>query len=139
MGGRMSGESPRVEKIDGVTACSAAGNANKVSTVGDAVAPTLETQRSRQQLIACWPLGQHESCNASACSIAVVWQTADINGEVEANAAIDPCRPMAIIKIRAMSSRFMRQSIAVMVAARKPSRRTVAHHSKAAKKPARNG
>jgi hypothetical protein len=25
------------------------------------VAPTVERQRSRQQLKACWPFGQHES------------------------------------------------------------------------------
>ena len=53
MGGRMSGESPREEKVDVASACNSAGTATKVRTVGDAVAPTLETQRSKQQLIAC--------------------------------------------------------------------------------------
>jgi hypothetical protein len=131
----MSGESPREEKIDDVATCNAAGAANKVRTIGDTAAPTVERQRSRQQLMACWPLGQHASCDASECAIAVVWQSADINGEVEANAALDPCRPMAIIKIRAISSRFMRPSIAVTMTERKLSRRTATLHSKAARKP----
>src|ERR1700734_3077300 len=98
MGGRISGESPREEKIDAVVTCNPGATATKVRTVGDAVAPTFETQRSRQQIMACWPWGQHESCEASECSIAVVWQSADIKGEVAANAAIEPCRPIANIK-----------------------------------------
>ena len=72
MGGRMSGESPREKKIGGFAAFKVAGAANRVKAIGDMVAPTLDRQRSRQQLMARWPLGQHESCVASAWAIAVV-------------------------------------------------------------------
>jgi hypothetical protein len=112
----MSGESPREEKTDDVVTCNSAGAENKPRAIGDTVAPTLERQRSRQQLMACWPLGQHESCDASECPIAVVWQSVDIDGEVAANAAIEPCRPMANIKIRAMISRFMPHELSWHVA-----------------------
>jgi hypothetical protein len=105
MGGRMSGESPREEKLGDLTGCNLAGGANQVRAVGDTVVPTVERQRSRQQLIARWPFGQQESCDASEGAVAVVWQCVDINGEVAANAATEPCRPMASIKIRTMSSR----------------------------------
>jgi hypothetical protein len=119
MGGRMSGESPREEKVDDAAACNSAVTADKVRSAGDAVAPMLKTQRSRQQLMACCPLGQHESCDVSDCTIAVVWQSADIKGEVAAKAATEPCRPRANIKIRAMISRFMPGSLTAMSPRRK--------------------
>lgn len=112
MGGRMSGESPREEKLDETGVWNFAGGENQVWDIGDTVAPTVERQRSRQQLIARWPFGQHESCDALECAEAVAWQSVDINGEVAANAAIEPCSPMAIIKTRATSSRFIPQSLA---------------------------
>lgn len=72
MGGRMSGVSPREEKLDGMAACNLAGGANHVRATGDTVVPTVERQRSRQQLIACWPLGQHESCEGLEWAVAAV-------------------------------------------------------------------
>lgn len=68
--------------------------AYQVNVAGETVTPTEARQRSRQQLIACWPFGQHASA---------LWQSVDIEAEVAANAAIDPCRPMASINITAMS------------------------------------
>jgi len=117
MGGRMSGESPREEKLDDLAACNLAGGENQARGIGDTVAPTVERQRSRQQLIARWPFGQQESCDASEW--AVVWQSVDINGEVAANAAIEPCKPMASIKIRTMSPRCILGSLTGMANRRK--------------------
>jgi hypothetical protein len=61
MGGRMSGESPREEKIEDFAGSAGAERANHVEATGDMATPTVERQRSRQQLMACWPFGQHES------------------------------------------------------------------------------
>lgn len=61
MGGRMSGESPREEKIEDVVGSAGAERANHVEAAGDTATPTVERQRSRQQLRAWWPFGQHES------------------------------------------------------------------------------
>jgi len=72
MGGRMSGESPREEKIAGLAVSNRAGDANAARVAGDTMTPTVDKQRSRQQLMACSPFGQHESCNASEWAIAVV-------------------------------------------------------------------
>ena len=94
MGGRMSGESPREEKVEILAGRIAAGRAYQANVVGETVTPTLVRQRSRQQFIACWPFGQHASA---------LWQSVDIEGEVAANAAIEPCRPMASINMTAMS------------------------------------
>jgi hypothetical protein len=52
MGGRISGESPREEKIVGLAANNSDGGTNQVSATCETVAPTVERQRSRQQLIA---------------------------------------------------------------------------------------
>jgi hypothetical protein len=106
MGGRMSGESPREEKIEGLAVSTWAGDANHARGADDTVAPTDDGQRSRQQLIALWPAGQHESCNASEWAAAVLWQAVDSSGDVTANAALEPCRPTASTKTKAMSSRF---------------------------------
>ena len=57
----MSGESPREEKIEDFAGSAGAVRANHVEATGDTVTPTAERQRSRQQLIACWPFGQHDS------------------------------------------------------------------------------
>lgn len=94
MGGRMSGESPREEKVEILAGRIRAGRAYQANVVGETVTPTLARQRSRQQLIACWPFGQHASA---------LWQSVDIECEVAANAAIEPCRPMASINRTAMS------------------------------------
>jgi hypothetical protein len=51
----------------------------------------------------CWPFGQQESCDASECEMAAVWQSVDIKGEIPANATTDPCRPIASITMRAMN------------------------------------
>jgi hypothetical protein len=58
----------------------------------------------------------------------VVWQSVDIKGEVAANAAKEPCRPTAKTKIRAMSPRFIRQSLTGTAGRRKLPARTVAPH-----------
>jgi hypothetical protein len=124
MGGRMSGESPREEKIDVLAAITGDEVANQRSGIGgDTAAPTVERQRSRQQLIPCWPLGQHESCDASEWVVVVVWQSVDINGEIAANAVREPCRPMTIIRIRTTSSRFIPQSLTGTANRCKPSPR----------------
>jgi hypothetical protein len=68
----MSGESPREEKIEARPSKVGAEGANHSKATGDTVTPTFERQRSRQQLIACWPFGQHESWDISKCEIAVV-------------------------------------------------------------------
>ena len=52
-------------------------------------------------------------------------QSVDINGEAAANAAKEPCRPMASIKIRAVNSRFMNWSLTGTRNRRKPSVRRV--------------
>ena len=101
----MSGESPRVEKCvvrncgrsvvdpSQLSACS-------VVVTEPAIVPT---QASRQQLIVRWPLGQQESCEASECELAAVWQSVDINGEIPANATTELCSPMTSITMMAMS------------------------------------
>jgi hypothetical protein len=61
MGGRISGESPREEKDEVKAVRAGTERANHAKATGDTVAPALERQRSRQQLIACWPFGQQES------------------------------------------------------------------------------
>ena len=72
MGGRISGESPREVKLDDLAACNLAGGEYQVRAIGDTVAPTVARQRSRQQFIACWPLGQHESCDVLEWAVAAV-------------------------------------------------------------------
>jgi hypothetical protein len=90
MGGRMSGESPREEKIEDSARRAGAELETQVEAAGDTVAPTVERQTSRQQLMACWPFGQHESRDTSEGEITVLGQSADIRGEVAANAASEP-------------------------------------------------
>ena len=90
----MSGESPRVEKVEMLAGRLGVERAYQANVVAETLTPTLARQRSRQQLIACWPFGQHASA---------LWQSVDITGEVAANAAIEPCKPMASINRRAMS------------------------------------
>jgi hypothetical protein len=114
MGGRMSGESPREEKIEMPAGTTGAERAYQANAAGATVTPTLARQRSRQQLIACWPCGQHASA---------LWQSVDITGEVAANAAIEPCRPMASINMTAMSWRFMGTKIIPGVHRRKLSQK----------------
>lgn len=59
----MSGESPREVKVVSLATCTVAGAGVTVATTNAAVTTTLVAQRSRQQLMACWPLGQQESCD----------------------------------------------------------------------------
>ena len=66
MGGRIGGESPREEKIADLIASNSSGGANQVrAAIGDMGAHTGDRHRSRQQLMARCPLGQHEFCDAS--------------------------------------------------------------------------
>jgi hypothetical protein len=99
----MSGESPREEKVGIWAGKAGAERAYQANAGVETVTPKVDRQRSRQQLIACGPFGQHASGEASECEIPVVWQSADIKGEVAANAAMDPCRPMASIKTTTMT------------------------------------
>jgi len=64
---------------------------------------TAPEQASRQQAIPSWPFGQQEFCDASGCETKADWQCANVSGETPAKAINDPCRPMAIITITAMS------------------------------------
>jgi hypothetical protein len=110
----MSGESPREEKFEVPAGSAGAERACQANAVCDTVTPTLVRQRSRQQLSACLPFGQHESWEASECAMAL-WQSVGIKGEVAANAAAEPWRPMANINMTAMSGRFMRVKISPSV------------------------
>jgi hypothetical protein len=72
MGGRISGESPREEKVEVRGDISGAERATHAKVAGKAVTLRFERQRSRQQLIACPPFGQHESWDITDCEVAVV-------------------------------------------------------------------
>lgn len=72
MGGRVSGESPREEKLGDLAACNSAAGENQARVIGETMTPTVERQRSRQQFIARWPVGQHESCDAVEWAVAAV-------------------------------------------------------------------
>jgi hypothetical protein len=61
MGGRMSGESPREEKVEDFAGSPGDESANHESITADTVTPMFEGHRSRQQLIVRWPFGQHDS------------------------------------------------------------------------------
>lgn len=103
----MSGESPREEKIEVRPASAGAERPFQTKIAWNTVMPTLAKQRSRQQLIACWPFGQQESCDASVCEFCMVWQSVDINDQVAEYAARELCSPRASNKMTAMSWRFM--------------------------------
>jgi hypothetical protein len=105
MGGRMSGESPRVEKCVVRNCGRSVVDPSQLSARSVVVtAPALvPAQASRQQLIVRWPLGQQESCEASKCELAPIWQSVDINGEIPANATTELCSPMTSITMMAMS------------------------------------
>jgi hypothetical protein len=109
----MSGESPREENRVDRNCGSSVEDPSHFSTCGVVVTAlaTVPTQASRQQPIACWSLGQQESCDASECETREVWQSVDIRGEIPANATTDPCRPMASITMATMSWRFIRKSL----------------------------
>ena len=109
----MSGESPREENRFDRNCGTSVADAGQFSTCGGVVtAPaTVHTQASRQQLIACRPLGQQQSWEAGECETTAVWQSVGIDGQTRAKAATDPCRPMASSTMAAMSWRFMRESL----------------------------
>jgi hypothetical protein len=111
MGGRMSGESPREEKVEVRAGKARAERAYQANVGGETATPILVRQRSRQQLNACGPFGQHVLGETSECEIVALWQSVDIKGEVAANAAMDPCTPRANIKMTEMRRRFMRTKI----------------------------
>ena len=48
------------------------GAEDKPRCIGDTVGPMAARQRSRQQLIVCWLLWQHESCEASDWAVGAV-------------------------------------------------------------------
>src|SRR5579859_6623425 len=113
MGGRMSGESPRVEKcVDRNCGRSVAWPSQPRDCGVVVTAPArVPAQASRQQLVVCWPFGQQGSCEASECELAADWQSANIDGEIPANATTELCNPMTSITITAISGRFMRKSL----------------------------
>ena len=101
----MSGESPREEKCVVRNCGSSVADPSHFNTWGviAATPATVPAQASRQQLIVCWSFGQQESCEASECELAAVWQSVDINGEMPANATTELCKPMTSITMTAMS------------------------------------
>ena len=101
----MSGESPRVEKRVVQNCGSSVAWPCQLSACGVVVTEPaiVPAQASRQQLIVRWPLGQQESCEASECELAAVWQSVDINGEIPANATTELCSPMTSITMMGMS------------------------------------
>jgi hypothetical protein len=102
MGGRTSGESPREEKVVVWNCRKDVARRCQTKAAEDVVTATADGQASRQQLAMCDPLGQHDVCGAPALLSVAVWQS-DCPGVPAANAAKDPCRPTASIKIRAAS------------------------------------
>jgi hypothetical protein len=65
MGGRMSGESQRVEKLSAWKCTAGAVRPYQTKDPGDIVTATLARQASTQQLAVCKPLGQHDLCELS--------------------------------------------------------------------------
>jgi hypothetical protein len=103
MGGRMSGESPREEKV-AARNCGVGALRPYQAKEGDVIViATTARQTSRQQLSVYDPLGQHGLCETSEGLSAEVWQSGCINGATAVNATRDPCRPIASITMRAMS------------------------------------
>jgi hypothetical protein len=102
MGGRMSGASPREEKVVVWDCRTDVARRCQTKAADDVVIATAVGQASRQQFAMCDPLGQHEECEAPAPLSVAVWQS-DCPGEPAAKTDKDPCRPMASIKIRATS------------------------------------
>jgi hypothetical protein len=102
MGGRMSGESPREEKVVVWNCRTDVARRCQTKAADDVVMATAVGQASRQQFAMCDPLGQHDECAAPALLSVAVWQS-DCPEVLAAKAAKDPCRPMASIKIRATS------------------------------------
>jgi hypothetical protein len=66
MGGRMSGESPRVEKIVLWNCRTNAARRCQIKAADDVVTATAAGQASKQQFAMCDPLGQHDVCEAPA-------------------------------------------------------------------------
>jgi hypothetical protein len=106
----MSGMSPREEKIMLEGGRAEAVRPYQSKGAGDTATATAVRQATRQQLMACWPLGQQEISDASDCAAAAVWQSVDIRGDV-ANASSELCKPTTSIAIKAMSWRFMGSKI----------------------------
>jgi hypothetical protein len=66
MGGRMSGESPRVENIVVRNCRNEAVRRYHTKAADDVVTATAVGQASRQQFTMCEPLGQQDVCEAPA-------------------------------------------------------------------------
>jgi hypothetical protein len=99
----MSGESSREEKVEVRNGRAGAVRPYQTENTDETAMPTAVRQASRQQLIVCDALGQHDFWDASECEMAADWQSVDITEEVAANATRELCRPMASITIIAMS------------------------------------
>jgi hypothetical protein len=65
MGGRMSGESQREEKVAVRKVRAGAARPYQTKDGGDTVRATAARQASRQQLVVCTPLGQHDLCDVA--------------------------------------------------------------------------
>jgi hypothetical protein len=107
MGGRMSGESPREEKVEGAASIADVERPYQTKGADDTVTPTLVRQRSRQQPMVCWTFGQHAFPGDCAGEVTVTLQSGDISGVAVANATREPCKPMANITMTAISWRLM--------------------------------
>jgi hypothetical protein len=88
MGGRMSGDSPREEKVVVYNCRNDAVRLYQTRAAGDAVTAIPAGQPSKQQFVMCDLLGQHE-CKAPALLAVAVWQS-DRTGALAAKAANDP-------------------------------------------------
>ena len=91
MGGRVSGESSRDEKVAVGKLRSKVVRPYQIKAWGAVGTAVVDTQTSRQQLSMCDPLGQHGLGEASEPIISVaVWQSGCIQGVTAAKAAKDP-------------------------------------------------
>jgi hypothetical protein len=103
MGGRISGESPREEKVSIKNGRAISWRPfHTIDTRGDPRTAAIAGQASWQQLTVWAPLGQHES-SAWDALVAEVAQCEDIGAEISAKATSDPWRVTASSKINAMS------------------------------------
>src|SRR5450631_2361021 len=108
MGGRMSGESPRDEKLV-VRKCTAgAERPYQMNCAVEAAIATVGEQVSGQQFIAWEPEPQQVWCAAARWLSAAEAQSAR-SGAMSAKAATDPCRAMTSINMIEMTVRGMRE------------------------------
>src|ERR1019366_3789903 len=104
MGGRMSGESPRDEKLVARKCTAGAERPYQMTGAMEAAIATVGAQESGQQFIACEPGSQQVWCAAARGLSAAKAQSAR-SGAMSANAATDPGRAMTSINMIEKSGR----------------------------------